>query len=70
LLIIRRGAIISISDFFNKELVLYAIAANARAIPLVLDGLTLAKRKVLYSGLLRKPSMDGRHEGMGDGGIC
>ncbi len=36
---------------------LYAIAANVRTIPSVLDGLTLAKRKVLYSGLLRKPSM-------------
>jgi DNA topoisomerase-2 len=37
--------------------VLYAIAANARVIPSVVDGLTLVKRKVLYSGLLRKPSM-------------
>lgn len=40
--------VIPISDFINKELILFSIADNMRSIPSVLDGLKPGQRKVLY----------------------
>lgn len=40
---------ISISDFVNKELILFSMADNIRSIPSVVDGLKPGQRKVLYS---------------------
>lgn len=40
--------IIPISDFINKELILFSMADNIRSIPSVLDGFKPAQRKVLY----------------------
>ncbi|KAK9479633.1 DNA topoisomerase [Lipomyces japonicus] len=40
---------VSISDFINKELILFSMADNIRSIPSVLDGLKPGQRKVLYS---------------------
>lgn len=37
------------SDFINKELLQYSVAANARAIPSVIDGLKPGQRKIIYS---------------------
>lgn len=39
---------IPISEFINKELILFSIADNMRSIPSVLDGLKPGQRKVLY----------------------
>lgn len=39
---------IPISDFINKELILFSMADNIRSIPSVLDGLKPAQRKILY----------------------
>lgn len=40
---------ISISDFINKELILFSMADNIRSIPSVVDGLKPGQRKVLFS---------------------
>lgn len=40
---------ISISDFVNKELILFSMADNVRSIPSVVDGLKPGQRKVLFS---------------------
>lgn len=40
---------IPISEFINKELILFSIADNVRSIPSVLDGLKPGQRKVLYA---------------------
>lgn len=37
------------ADFINKELLQYSVAANARAIPSVVDGLKPGQRKILYA---------------------
>lgn len=40
---------IGISDFINKELILFSMADNIRSIPSVVDGLKPGQRKVLFS---------------------
>ena len=40
---------VSYSDFINKELILFSIASNVRAIPSVVDGFKPGQRKILYS---------------------
>lgn len=40
---------IPISDFINKELILFSLADNVRSIPSVLDGFKPGQRKVLYT---------------------
>ena len=40
---------IPISDFINKELILFSLADNIRSIPSVLDGLKPGQRKVMYA---------------------
>lgn len=37
------------TDFINKELMQYSVAANARAVPSVVDGLKPGQRKILFS---------------------
>ncbi|EMG47037.1 TOP2 DNA topoisomerase 2 [Candida maltosa Xu316] len=44
---------IPISDFINKELILFSMSDNIRSIPSVLDGLKPGQRKVLY-GCIKK----------------
>ncbi|CAK9439862.1 uncharacterized protein LODBEIA_P39620 [Lodderomyces beijingensis] len=39
---------IPISDFINKELILFSMSDNVRSIPSVLDGLKPGQRKILY----------------------
>ncbi|GMM30774.1 DNA topoisomerase 2 [Martiniozyma asiatica (nom. inval.)] len=39
---------IPISDFINKELILFSMADNIRSIPSVMDGFKPAQRKILY----------------------
>ncbi|CAI4051750.1 hypothetical protein SUVZ_14G2320 [Saccharomyces uvarum] len=46
---------IPISDFINKELILFSLADNVRSIPNVLDGFKPGQRKVLY-GCFKKNS--------------
>ncbi|ODV91810.1 hypothetical protein CANCADRAFT_30135 [Tortispora caseinolytica NRRL Y-17796] len=41
-------ATVPISDFINKELILFSIADNMRSIPSVMDGFKPGQRKVLY----------------------
>lgn len=45
--------VIPISDFINKELILFSMADNVRSIPSVLDGFKPGQRKVLF-GLFKK----------------
>lgn len=40
---------INVSDFINKELILFSMADNIRSIPSVVDGLKPGQRKVLFS---------------------
>ncbi|ADM11320.1 DNA topoisomerase II [Encephalitozoon intestinalis ATCC 50506] len=40
---------ISISDFVNKELILFSMADNIRSIPSLVDGLKPGQRKVMFS---------------------
>lgn len=40
---------IPISDFINKELILFSLADNVRSIPSMLDGFKPGQRKVLYT---------------------
>ncbi|KAJ9472207.1 DNA topoisomerase 2 [Diplonema papillatum] len=40
------------SDFINKELILYSIAACERAIPSAIDGLKPGQRKILFCGFV------------------
>lgn len=42
------------SDFINKELILFSMADNARSIPCVIDGLKPGQRKVLFGCFKRK----------------
>lgn len=41
--------IIGISDFINKELILFSMADNIRSIPSVIDGFKPGQRKVIFS---------------------
>lgn len=45
---------IPISDFINKELILFSMADNIRSIPSVVDGLKPGQRKVIFSCFKRK----------------
>lgn len=45
---------IPISDFINKELILFSMSDNIRSIPSVLDGLKPGQRKVLYGCIKKK----------------
>lgn len=45
---------VTISDFVNKELILFSMADNIRSIPSVIDGLKPGQRKVLFSCFKRK----------------
>ena len=44
---------IPISDFINKELILYSMADNIRSIPSVVDGLKPGQRKIMYGSFKR-----------------
>lgn len=44
---------IKISDFVNRELMLYSMADNIRSIPCVVDGFKPGQRKVLYGAIKR-----------------
>jgi DNA topoisomerase-2 len=45
---------IPISEFVNKELILFSMADNVRSIPSVVDGLKPGQRKVIYGCFKRK----------------
>jgi DNA topoisomerase-2 len=45
---------VPISDFINKELILFSMADNIRSIPSVIDGLKPGQRKVLFACFKRK----------------
>lgn len=45
---------IPISDFIDKELILFSMADNLRSIPSVMDGLKPAQRKVVYACTQRR----------------
>lgn len=45
---------ISISDFVNKELILFSQADNVRSIPSMLDGLKPGQRKIMFGCFKRK----------------
>ncbi|QLQ78910.1 hypothetical protein HG537_0B02580 [Torulaspora globosa] len=49
---------IPISDFINKELILFSLADNVRSIPNVLDGFKPGQRKVLFGVFRRKMQTD------------
>ena len=40
---------ISLSDFINKELILFSMADNARSIPSAVDGFKPGQRKIIFS---------------------
>ncbi|WUR02388.1 DNA topoisomerase 2 (TOP2) [Vairimorpha necatrix] len=45
----QRPSVISISDFINKELILFSMADNIRSIPSVIDGFKPGQRKILFT---------------------
>lgn len=45
---------IPISEFINKELIVFSMADNVRSIPSVIDGLKPGQRKVMYAFFKRK----------------
>jgi DNA topoisomerase-2 len=45
---------VPISDFINKELILFSMADNVRSIPSVVDGFKPGQRKVLFGCFKRK----------------
>ncbi|ODQ79069.1 hypothetical protein BABINDRAFT_162139 [Babjeviella inositovora NRRL Y-12698] len=49
---------IPISDFINKELILFSMADNVRSIPSVLDGFKPGQRKILYGCFKRKLKLE------------
>lgn len=40
---------IPISDFVNRELILYSMADNVRSIPSLVDGLKPGQRKIIFA---------------------
>ncbi|KAI8973430.1 DNA topoisomerase [Mycotypha africana] len=49
---------IKITDFVNRELMLFSMADNIRSIPSVVDGFKPGQRKVLYSGIKRNTNSE------------
>lgn len=47
------GVAIPYADFVHKELILFSIASNTRAIPSLLDGLKPGQRKILFCAFKR-----------------
>ena len=45
----HKQAVIPISEFINKELILFSMADNVRSIPSVVDGLKPGHRKILFA---------------------
>lgn len=45
---------LGLSDFVNKELILFSMASNVRAIPSLMDGLKPGQRKILFSCFKRR----------------
>ena len=45
---------VNLSDFINKELILYSKYDTCRSIPNVFDGLKISQRKVLYACFKKK----------------
>ena len=45
---------LGLSDFVNRELILFSMASNVRAIPSVMDGLKPGQRKILFSCFKRR----------------
>lgn len=45
---------VPVSDFINKELILFSMADNMRSIPSVVDGLKPGQRKIMYGAFKRK----------------
>ena len=45
---------LTFSDFVNKELILFSVASNQRAIPSLVDGLKPGQRKILYACFLKR----------------
>ncbi|BFZ54993.1 DNA topoisomerase 2 [Savitreella phatthalungensis] len=45
---------IPISDFINKELILFSLADNVRSIPSIIDGFKPGQRKIIYACFKRK----------------
>ena len=54
---INLDKILDITKFINSELIIYAIEANERSIPSVIDGLKPSQRYILYVGLLENKRM-------------
>ncbi|TPX68586.1 hypothetical protein SpCBS45565_g03046 [Spizellomyces sp. 'palustris'] len=49
---------IAITDFINKELILFSMADNARSIPSAVDGLKPGQRKILFSCFKRNLKLE------------
>ena len=49
---------IRISDFINKELILFSMADNARSIPRIVDGLKPGHRKIMFACFKRNLKSD------------
>ncbi|KAG1239441.1 hypothetical protein G6F68_018634 [Rhizopus microsporus] len=49
---------IKISDFVNRELLLFSMADNIRSIPSMVDGFKPAQRKVLYGCIKRNKNTE------------
>ena len=54
----REGGALSYADFVHKELVLYSLATNVRAIPHLMDGLKPVNRKILHIAFQRNPALE------------
>lgn len=48
------GGSVSISDFINRELILFSMYDNVRSIPSIVDGLKPGQRKILFACFKRK----------------
>ena len=50
--------VLTFSDFVHKELILFSVASNQRAIPSLVDGLKPGQRKILYACFLKRLSKE------------